>query len=166
MEDTPKEPENTVQPSISQDQVTPDIEPKAEPKEVEPELVNAFGLNISKETNVELSSFADVQKFAEDNGISIKDVNDLTQVIKRAKTSDEVDQKLQSLQSINDRYETVIKGLPMEVALIFDAAISNGDWQGVISKIAKSKQFDYSKPFESFNDLDMVNRYNDEKVHR
>jgi hypothetical protein len=142
---------------------TPAEQPEKVVKPVEPKVeANAFGLSVTPSTTITLTSFADVQKFAEENGLAVKEVNDLVEIIKRAKTNEEANQKLQTLQSNNDRYESVITGLPREVALVFDAAISNGDWKGVISKIAKSSSFDYSKSFDLYDELNMVNRYNDD----
>ncbi len=122
-----------------------------------------FGAIEDKDGNVTLGSFEDVQAFAKVNNLDLKEVNDLQGLIKEYGKFKTEAAQLGGLQTQVEKYERTLKSLPTDVSLIMNAALKNQDYGQLIQNIAQRGTLDFSKPFGSYIDHDLINHYGEKK---
>jgi hypothetical protein len=110
--------------------------------------------------SVKLTSFDDVQKFAKEYaGVELKEVQDFVPLLANLKQSKEQAAKAAELQKQVETFTSTVENLPKEVSLILNAAISGGDYMAVITNLNKKAALAFDKPFESQDQLKLVEYY-------
>jgi hypothetical protein len=110
--------------------------------------------------SVQLKSFEDVVAFAKDYaGVEIKDVQDFVTVFNNLKDLRKQAEDLPRLQKTVDTYRSTLDNLPKEVSLILNAAIQGEDHMPIIRKLQQKDVFDFTKPFDAHDPLEVVNHY-------
>lgn len=110
--------------------------------------------------DIKLKSFEDVAKFAKDfTGMELKDVQDFVSVFTKVKELTQKAEDVNKLQTIVDTYKSTLNNLPSEVSLIVNAAMNGQDHMPIIRKLQQKDAFDFTKPFESHEPVEVINRY-------
>jgi hypothetical protein len=110
--------------------------------------------------DVKLETFQDVQKFAKEYaGVELKEVKDFAPFFTQVKTLQEQAAQAAELQKVVDNYKSNLEALPKEVVQILDAAVTNGDYQSVITNLQKKSAVDYTKPFSGQDPVALANMY-------
>jgi len=144
--------------------VTKPVTQVAEPVTVKTAFgTKTFGAVEDEDGNITLASFEDVQAFAKANNLDLKEVNDLQALIKEHGKFKAEAAQLGGLQTQVETYERTLKSLPTDVSLIMNAALKNQDYAQLIQNIAQRGTLDFSKPFGTYIDYDLINHYGDKK---
>jgi len=109
---------------------------------------------------VKLTSFEDVAAFAKDYaGIELKTVQDFVPVFNQLKELQKNASEAAKLQKYVDTYKSTLDNLPPDVSLIMSAAINGEDYMPIVQKLQQKAAFDFEKPFESHDELAVINHY-------
>jgi hypothetical protein len=151
---------------IGNKKITASVEPVAPVTTINPITVKSplgeFTYGGTPAADVKLETFQDVQKFGKEFiGVDLKEVKDFAPFFAQVKTMREQAAQATELQKVVDNYKTNLESLPSEVALILNAAISNGDYKSVINNLQKKSALDYTKPFSDHDPVALANLYTD-----
>lgn len=124
------------------------------------EVKSAFGSQKFGATpEAVLSSFADVQAYAKENGIELEDVNSFKTLISQVTDLQKKAEEVSTLESMVNTYKSQFGSLPPDVANIVDAAISGKEYKSIIQNIAAGASIDLSRDFSEHNTVNLVRQY-------
>jgi len=137
----------------------PVVAPEAPIKVSTPFGEEVFGSS-APDSEIKLSSFADVQAFAKTAAnMDITEVTDLAKVITEySKLKTEV-AEVENLRKKVSSFDAIVKNLPEDVSLIFQAAVNNQDYKPFIQKLGQKAVVDFEQPFEAHDPVKVVNHY-------
>lgn len=110
---------------------------------------------------VELKTIDDVvSAISKEVGLDLKDFNEvITKVVEPYKSLKGEMVKVPELESRVSTLSEAIQGMPDDLAKVFHAYYTNGDYQAVMGSIALAKSMDFSKDFGQQDEVKMVNHY-------
>ena len=106
-----------------------------------------------------LSSFADVQTYAKEQGFELKSPDDIRQLISTVNDLKTKAEAVPKLESALNSYKSQIGGLPPEIFNLIEVAASGKDYKSVLKDLAAGVSIDFTKPYSDHNSLNLIRQY-------
>ena len=124
------------------------------------EVKTAFGTQtFGAQGGPVLSSWEDIKSFAKEQGMEIKEADDIRQLFTQVVDLRQQVADIPALQSVVNTYKSQIGSLPPEVMNLVETAIAGKDYKSIIQDLAAGASLDLTRSFDEHNKLNLIRQY-------